>query len=66
LKAKREEARSWFEKAIALNSIAAIQGLAAFYVTEIPGRQESYRQFLVMAGPVRRRRLRVDGRSAWR
>jgi hypothetical protein len=26
----------------------------------------SYRQFLVTAGPVRRRRLRVDGRSAWR
>jgi uncharacterized membrane protein YadS len=26
----------------------------------------SYRQFLVTAGPVRRRRLRADGRSAWR
>ncbi len=26
----------------------------------------SYRQFLVMTGPVRRRRLRTDGRSAWR
>ena len=26
----------------------------------------SYRQFLVTTGPVRRRRLRVDGRSAWR
>jgi C4-dicarboxylate-specific signal transduction histidine kinase len=26
----------------------------------------SYRQFLVTAGAVRRRRLRVDGRSAWR
>jgi hypothetical protein len=28
--------------------------------------RESYRQFLVTAGPVRRRRLRADGRSAWR
>jgi uncharacterized membrane protein len=27
---------------------------------------ESYRQFLVTAGPVRRRRLWADGRSAWR
>jgi len=26
----------------------------------------SYRQILVTAGPVRRRRLRADGRSAWR
>ncbi len=26
----------------------------------------SYRQFLVTAGPVRRRRLRADGRPAWR
>jgi hypothetical protein len=26
----------------------------------------SYRQFLVTGGPVRRRRLRADGRSAWR
>jgi hypothetical protein len=26
---------------------------------------ESYRQILVTAGPVRRRRLRGDGRSAW-
>src|SRR5664280_3618502 len=28
-------------------------------------RTESYRQFLVTAGPVRRRRFRADGRSAW-
>jgi hypothetical protein len=28
--------------------------------------EQSYRQFLVTAGPVRRRRLRADGRSAWR
>lgn len=27
---------------------------------------QSYRQILVTAGPVRRRRLRADGRSAWR
>ena len=26
----------------------------------------SYRQFLVTAGPVKRRRLRTDGRSFWR
>jgi hypothetical protein len=26
----------------------------------------SYRPFLVTTGPVRRRRLRADGRSAWR
>ena len=26
----------------------------------------SYRQFLVTTGPVRRRRLWADGRSAWR
>ena len=27
---------------------------------------KSYRQFLVTGGPVRRRRLRADGPSAWR
>jgi hypothetical protein len=30
------------------------------------GRWKSYRQILVTAGPVRRRRLWADGRSAWR
>lgn len=30
------------------------------------GGRQSYRQILVTAGPVRRRRLWADGRSAWR
>jgi hypothetical protein len=33
---------------------------------ELPNKQLSYRQFLVTAGPVRRRRLWAVGRSAWR
>jgi TPR repeat protein/peptidoglycan hydrolase-like protein with peptidoglycan-binding domain/uncharacterized protein YecT (DUF1311 family) len=36
-KAKREEARSWFEKAVALNSAAAMQGLGVLYSTGIQG-----------------------------
>jgi DNA-binding transcriptional LysR family regulator len=33
---------------------------------EVSGDLRSYRQILVTAGPVRRRRLWADGRSAWR
>jgi hypothetical protein len=32
----------------------------------VPAVTLSYRQILVTAGPVRRRRLWADGRSAWR
>jgi hypothetical protein len=35
-------------------------------ITGVHVKPGSYRQILVTAGPVRRRRLRADGRSAWR
>jgi hypothetical protein len=34
--------------------------------TTVQEKAMSYRQILVTAGPVRRRRLRGDGRFAWR
>ena len=58
LHAKPPNATHW-----SLRSMAAAAGLSYSSVQRI---WRSYRQFLVTGGPVRRRRLRADGRSAWR
>ena|ERR1017187_4098324 len=42
------------------------KSLSEVATTALPDTILSYRQFLVTAGPVRRRRFRADGRSAWR
>ena len=47
--------------------VGVCEHLEMIGITDLLARVErSYRQILVTAGPVRRRRLRVDGRSAWR
>ena len=48
--------------------VGAAQDMMASGIGILPVMQagESYRQILVTAGPVRRRRLWADGRSAWR